>query len=96
MATLHDIHQQADTPPHRLVQDADTPAGCSLATVRMVGVVTTYLLDAGGGILGRVEWSPLSSSVEPLAYAGTGVKGGIWLGPWRGAGAAFQAMAGVG
>ena len=94
MATLADIKFAAEAPVVTFV-DASTPAGHFAATVKMLGVVHTYLLDGVEGdlkasIKGRLEVQGFGSAVR--IYVGGGVKGGTWSGRFESTEEAFAAM----
>lgn len=58
--------------------DSTTPPGCTLISMAVLGVFTTYLLR-DGVVLGRVETPPVGQGGHNV-YAGSGLKGGQWLG----------------
>lgn len=95
MSTLADIRKAAEADLHTWPSDF-TP-GHFIASTVIAGLVTDYLCagspdDATAPIVGRIEWSPISSGPRPNAYRGGGLKGGTLLARWTHAGEAFQAM----
>jgi hypothetical protein len=98
VSTLADIRKAAESEVRTAVDD-DTPNGHFLATAKVLGITSTYLLagDEGnpdGAIVGRVEWPAAGRQGldSPFGYRGAGLKGGQLLGAWKGSANAFQAM----
>lgn len=92
MTTYADIQKAAEGSTHPTVDD-HIPAAHFVATARIFGIVTTYLLngpfaDPDAPIVGRIEWT------EPVnAYSGSGLKGGRLCGLFTNSETAFQTMA---
>jgi len=80
MQTLADIKKHSTVEPI-IFADGSVPAGFFYATGRVVGLVTTYILrgekgDLSAEIVGRQE----HQGRGPVMYAGSGIKGGAYLG----------------
>lgn len=65
--------------------DDSTPEGTFIATAKVLGIVTTYLLegqtgDEGAAILGRIEHQGTMAAPRRAAYASNGIKGGSYVG----------------
>lgn len=82
MATLADIHREAECPV-RTGTDDITPSGTFYATTRILGIITNYLVmgkrdDPTATVIGRIEYPPAYGTSRPTTniYHGGGIKGG--------------------
>ncbi len=94
MSTLNDIRKASDTPVITSVDDT-TPDGYFVATCKVVGLTTEYLLrgakdDGNAEVVGRIEIHP--ADMRRYAYQGAGIKGGQPLFGAQDAESAFAAM----
>lgn len=64
-----------DLPIHWQGTDSSTPDGCTLIATLVLGIPTTYVVR-DGEVIGRVEVHRGSQS----GYAGSGLKGGYYIG----------------
>ena len=64
-----------DLPIHWQGVDDSTPAGCVSIATEVLGVSTTYIVR-DGEVLGRIEYT--RDTIH--GYAGSGLKGGYFLG----------------
>lgn len=100
MATLADVRRAADGDVDTGA-DALTPNGTFYATARVLGIITSYLMDGLDGdpdatILGRIEYPPAYGTARPTMriYRGGGTKGGEFTARQMGVADAYLWMIG--